>query len=173
MLFTTKDKSANAPETGAGAFSEQTRRIRAFGLLGVIDLGVHRLDLALWLMGYPRPVWVMGRTYDPIASALAAEQGVDYDVEDLTVTMITFENGATLELEASWAAHVQEKEWHVAHRYGGGRLAGNGELGRHLSERRGGAAGTHPSSIAPPHLCPTSLLVGHRWGGITQRSNCY
>jgi predicted dehydrogenase len=77
----------------------------------LIDLGVHRLDLALWLMGYPQPVWVMGRTYNPIASALAAEQGVDYDVEDLAVAMITLDNGATLELEASWAAHIQEREW--------------------------------------------------------------
>jgi predicted dehydrogenase len=77
----------------------------------LIDLGVHRLDLALWLMGYPRPVWVMGRTYNPIASALAAEQGVDYDVEDLAVAMISFDNGATLEIEASWAAHIQEREW--------------------------------------------------------------
>jgi predicted dehydrogenase len=77
----------------------------------LIDLGVHRLDLALWLMGYPRPVWVMGRTYAPIASTLAAEQGLDYDVEDLAVAMITFENGATLEIEASWAANIQEREW--------------------------------------------------------------
>jgi len=77
----------------------------------LIDLGVHRLDLALWLMGYPKPVWAMGRTYNPIASALAAEQGVDYDVEDLAVAMITFENGATLEIEASWAANVKEREW--------------------------------------------------------------
>jgi predicted dehydrogenase len=77
----------------------------------LIDLGVHRLDLALWLMGYPRPVWVLGRTYNPIASALAAEKGVEYDVEDLAVAMITFENGATLEIEASWAANVQEREW--------------------------------------------------------------
>ena len=77
----------------------------------LIDLGVHRLDLALWLMGYPKPVWVMGSTYNPIASALAAEQGMTYDVEDLAVGMIKFENGATLEIEASWAANVQEKEW--------------------------------------------------------------
>jgi len=62
-------------------------------------------------MGYPTPVWVMGRTYDPIATALAAEQGVDYDVEDLAVAMITFDNGATLEIEASWAANVKEREW--------------------------------------------------------------
>jgi predicted dehydrogenase len=76
----------------------------------LIDLGVHRLDLALWLMGYPKPVWVMGSTYNPIATALAEEQGVDYDVEDLAVALIRFDNGATLEVEASWAANIKEKE---------------------------------------------------------------
>ena len=55
----------------------------------LIDLGVHRLDLALWLMGYPRPVWVLGSTYNPIASAAARERGVDFDVEDMAVAMIT------------------------------------------------------------------------------------
>ena len=77
----------------------------------LIDLGVHRLDLALWLMGYPKPVWVLGSAYNPIATALAKEQGVEYDVEDLAVALIKFDNGATLELEASWAAHVKEHEW--------------------------------------------------------------
>ena len=76
----------------------------------LIDLGVHRLDLALWLMGYPKPVWVMGSAYNPIATRLAQEQSVEYDVEDLAVAMIKFSNGATLELEASWAAHIQERE---------------------------------------------------------------
>ena len=76
----------------------------------LIDLGVHRLDLALWLMGYPKPIWVMGGAYNPIASALAQAQGVEYDVEDLAVAMIRFENGAMLEVEASWAANVQERE---------------------------------------------------------------
>ena len=76
----------------------------------LIDLGVHRLDLALWLMGYPRPVWVMGSTYNPIATTLAKEQGVDYDVEDLAVGLIKFDNGATLEVEASWAANIKEQE---------------------------------------------------------------
>jgi predicted dehydrogenase len=76
----------------------------------LIDLGVHRLDLALWLMGYPKPVWVMGSAYNPIATQLAKAQGVDYDVEDLAVAMVKFANGATLELEASWAGHIQERE---------------------------------------------------------------
>ncbi len=77
----------------------------------LIDLGVHRLDLALWLMGYPQPLWVMGSTYNPIGTAMAQERGLKYDVEDLAVGMIKFANGATLEIEASWAANVQEREW--------------------------------------------------------------
>ena len=76
----------------------------------LIDLGVHRLDLALWLMGYPKPVWVMGSTYNPIASAQAAKENKVFDVEDLAVGMIKFDNGATLEVEASWAANIKESE---------------------------------------------------------------
>lgn len=76
----------------------------------LIDLGVHRLDLALWLMGYPKPVWVMGSTYDPIARELAEKSGKRFDVEDLAAALIRFDNGATLVLEASWAANIGEAE---------------------------------------------------------------
>jgi predicted dehydrogenase len=76
----------------------------------LIDLGVHRLDLALWLMGYPRPTWVLGSTFDPIARALAERSGKAFDVEDLAAALIRFDNGATLVLEASWAANIREAE---------------------------------------------------------------
>lgn len=76
----------------------------------LIDLGVHRLDLALWLMGYPKPTWVLGSTYDPIARAAADQAGKHFDVEDLACGLIKFANGATLVLEASWAANIQQAE---------------------------------------------------------------
>ncbi len=76
----------------------------------LIDLGVHRLDLALWLMGYPKPVWVMGSAYDHIATVCAARECKKFDVEDLAVGLIKFANGATLEIEASWAANIAERE---------------------------------------------------------------
>ncbi len=84
----------------------------------LIDLGVHRLDLALWLMGYPQPVWVMGSAYNAIAARLAAEKQVLYDVEDLAIGMVRFANGATLELEASWAANIKESELMETRLYG-------------------------------------------------------
>lgn len=76
----------------------------------LIDLGVHRLDLALWLMDYPKPVWVMGSAHSPIGSRLAREQGKAFDVEDFAAAMIAFENGATMQVVASWAANIKERE---------------------------------------------------------------
>ena len=76
----------------------------------LIDLGVHRLDLALWLMGYPKPVWVMASTYAKFGPELGRRNGLPYTVEDLACAMIKFENGATLELDASWASNIKENE---------------------------------------------------------------
>ncbi|TVR08376.1 MAG: gfo/Idh/MocA family oxidoreductase [Planctomycetota bacterium] len=76
----------------------------------LIDLGVHRIDLALWLMGYPNPTWIMGATYDHIARPLAEAESKAFDVEDLATALIRFDNGATLQVEASWAAHIGEAE---------------------------------------------------------------
>ena len=84
----------------------------------LIDLGVHRLDLALWLMGYPRPSWVMGGVYDRIARPLAKASGKKFDVEDLATGYIRFANGATLALEASWAVNRPEAEKMETRLYG-------------------------------------------------------
>jgi len=76
----------------------------------LIDLGVHRLDLALWLMGYPKPTWVLGAAFDPIAREIADRERKLYDVEDLAAGCIKFENGAMLMVEASWAGNQLKNE---------------------------------------------------------------
>lgn len=76
----------------------------------LIDLGVHRIDLALWLMGYPEPMSVFGSTYNPLASEIAAKEGKKFTVEDLACGVVKFKNGATLMVEASWALNVKHKE---------------------------------------------------------------
>lgn len=80
----------------------------------LIDLGVHMLDLALYMMGYPRPVTVSGAAYAEFGprgmgasrygSGPRDTRGV-YDVEDLATGFVRFENGATLFVEASWAGY--------------------------------------------------------------------
>ena len=84
----------------------------------IIDLGVHRLDLAMWLMGNPRPVSVSGAAYNVIGARLAVEQNKTFDVEDLGCALIRFDNGATLILEASWAGLSEKREDMVTQLYG-------------------------------------------------------
>ena len=84
----------------------------------LIDLGVHRLDLALWLMGYPKPKWVLANTFCKVADRLALAQGKEYSVEDSAFAMIRFEDGQILELEASWAINQGPNEFMETRLYG-------------------------------------------------------
>ncbi len=77
----------------------------------LIDLGVHRLDLALWLMGYPEPKSAFGSTYNMIAKKMAKEQNKKFSVEDLACGIVKFKNNATLILEASWALNIHDAEY--------------------------------------------------------------
>ena len=78
-----------------------------------IDIGVHILDMTLWLMGNPKPVAVSGVAKAPLAhceGAFASWAGgtlvpPDFDVEDFAAAFVRFENGATLVLEVSWLLH--------------------------------------------------------------------
>ena len=84
----------------------------------MIDLGVHRLDLALWFMGYPRAVSVSASTYEHLGCKLASEAGLEFDVEDLAAAFIRLQNGATLILETSWDGYSEKKEDMVTQIYG-------------------------------------------------------
>ena len=76
----------------------------------LIDLGVHRLDLALWLMGYPEPEWVLANAWNALTAPVAEREAKAFDVEDFATAMIRFRDGAMLELEASWAGNLKEND---------------------------------------------------------------
>ncbi len=84
----------------------------------IIDLGVHRLDLAMWLMGNPRPIAVSGATYGVIGPRLARRRRRKFDVEDLGAALVRFDSGAALVLEASWAGFSEKREDMVTQLYG-------------------------------------------------------
>lgn len=111
----------------------------------LIDLGVHRLDLALWLMGYPEPLAVTGSTYDVLAAPLARRERKAFDVEDLACGLVKFANGATLILEASWALNQAEREHMSTALYGdrGGlvhrNVGGGYEFAAEIYTEEGGA----------------------------------
>jgi len=76
----------------------------------LIDLGIHRLDLALWLMGYPPVASVTGVSFGHLGRRLADREGKPFDVDDLSAGFIRFENGAALAIEASWASNSEKRE---------------------------------------------------------------
>jgi predicted dehydrogenase len=91
--FTTKNRSGGGP---------------------LIDLGVHVLDLSMWLLGYPKVKSVSGVTFaqfGPRAQKTFAGRinpvGANFDVEDLAAALVRFEDGRALQLEVSWASHTK------------------------------------------------------------------
>jgi predicted dehydrogenase len=80
----------------------------------MIDLGVHYLDLALYLMGMPKPSYVTGSTYHYFNQTTTRNRngykgnpnGI-FNVEDTAVGMIGLKNGATINFDFSWASNIE------------------------------------------------------------------
>lgn len=81
-----------------------------------VDIGVHVLDLAMHLLGHPKPVSVTGVA----ACKLAKRPGLynvwerydpkDFEVEDFAAGFVRFESGLCLALEAAWTLNMVENE---------------------------------------------------------------
>ncbi|ACT01193.1 Gfo/Idh/MocA family protein [Paenibacillus sp. JDR-2] len=135
----------------------------------LIDVGVHMLDLAIYLMGNPKPVSVFAAAYSEFGGK---KKGIgtwgtpnwngSFDVEDLASAMIRFDNGATLQLEVSWAAHtIAENNGSFLHLMGSeGGAALQGDTGKFLLEQFNRTADIDilPSSTAED---PRSLMIRH------------
>ena len=87
----------------------------------LIDIGVHLLETAHFVMGSPRPVSASGQTYtfigDKPSKVVSMWPNWDYksyNVEDLAVGLIRFDNGSTLTVEASFAAHIERNVWNFS-----------------------------------------------------------
>ena len=71
----------------------------------LIDIGVHALDSVWYLMGTPRPNSVSAqvfRNFDHLVKVSV------FDVEDAAYAFIRFEDGAVVQLEASWAGNLPD-----------------------------------------------------------------
>jgi predicted dehydrogenase len=81
----------------------------------LIDLGVHVLDMALYLLGEPRVLTVSASTFSELGVRAASRGktqtsqkysvGSTFEVEDLATAFLRLSGGATLLLESSWVTH--------------------------------------------------------------------
>jgi len=84
----------------------------------LLDIGVHFLDLCLYVMDNFEPVAVSGAAYTNFGNRGIGEGGwghsdtteTGFDVDDFGTGLIKFANGATAALDASWVMHQEEKQ---------------------------------------------------------------
>jgi predicted dehydrogenase len=87
----------------------------------MIDIGVHVLEMCHYVMGSPRPVAAVGNCFTYLGNKRSAVRSMwpnwdykSYTVEDLAVGMIRFETGAMLNIEASFATHIDKDVWNFS-----------------------------------------------------------
>jgi len=92
-------RTRGTPAGMGGWFLDRSRS----GGGALIDLGVHVIDTAWFLMGVPRPESVFAQTYQKFPQLVKAPL---FDVEDSAYGMIKFETGGTLQFQVAWAANL-------------------------------------------------------------------
>lgn len=86
----------------------------------LIDIGVHILDLTLFLMGHPKAVTCSGQAFTKIGNT-PGHVGVwgpwdykNYTVEDYAAGFVRLDNGASIVIESSFAANIGEDKFCAA-----------------------------------------------------------
>ena len=74
----------------------------------LLDLGIHKLDLLLFLLDFPEIDSVMGFCSEGIGSRECEKRGVKYTIEDFGMGILRFKNGSCIHLESSYF-HNQEE----------------------------------------------------------------
>ena len=86
----------------------------------LIDLGVHMIDITMQMMGAPEPETVSASTYRKFEGCKTRSMGSNkttadsegvFDVEDLAVGFVRFDNGTSLSFEISFALNTEKEEW--------------------------------------------------------------
>jgi predicted dehydrogenase len=85
---------------------------------GIIDIGVHIIDLTLWQMGFPKPVAVSGQTYMKFGHKMdynfvsmwggLVKRG-GFDVDDYASALIRLEGGKSISADVAWACNAGEE----------------------------------------------------------------
>ncbi|HIQ04952.1 MAG TPA: Gfo/Idh/MocA family oxidoreductase [Anaerolineae bacterium] len=90
------------------------------GAGALFDIGVHILDLALYIIGHRLPVSVSGATFAKMGTRqrglgnwgieIHREGQARFDVDDLATAFMRFDDGAVLIVDTSWAGYARSEE---------------------------------------------------------------
>ncbi|MSP13452.1 MAG: Gfo/Idh/MocA family oxidoreductase [Chloroflexi bacterium] len=106
--------------SGIPGFGSWFTRRELAGAGALFDIGVHALDLALYLLDFPQPETVSGVSYAELGSrgrglggwgADIFKTSKDFDVDELSAGLVRLAGGAAIQLEASWAGYNPSSEF--------------------------------------------------------------
>lgn len=147
----------------------------------LLDLGVHMLDDALYVLGNFRPRSVSGAVYTEFGNRGMGEGGWGrseradrtFDVEDFATAVIKLDGGATVLLEASWAMHLDRAGDMNVELYGaegaidtyGERLCRREADGYHIVESPDSGALAYPHANRMHHF--VNVILGREEPCVT------
>jgi predicted dehydrogenase len=141
-----------------------TREMSGGGPL--IDLGVHMLDMALYLMNEPEVLSVSGTVHNPLGQRFVTEhygENAVFEVEDFATAYLRLSGGRLLLLEASWATYREDGDFMNVLLYGdkGGAEMITKNYDPHHAVRFYVDAGGVPAEITPEVPRRDRTIPGH------------
>ena len=147
----------------------------------LLDIGIHALDRALFIMGYPKPVTVSGVTFAKLGTQGIGLGGwgadiqkptgnAQFDVDDLSWALVRFDNGAVIQLQVSWAVNNKDQFYTEIYGTKGGAWVGDQdkvELYTSINGLQSDIQLTVPRSGTGSYLHLTKNLVRHLDGDPT------
>ena len=128
----------------------------------MIDIGVHQIEAAHYVMGEPKPVAASGRTWtflgnkpSKVVSHWPNWDYKNYTVEDLCVGQVRFENGALMQIESAFCSHQEEDTayWEIM-----GTKGGFNSKTETLYHDLAGTMVNSKAGYLPPHPWPTDFI---------------
>ena len=74
----------------------------------IYDMAVYHIGELLFLMGLPKPLRMSGKLYQKTGMDEERRALSGFDVDELAVGFIHFENGVTMDIFESWAVHLDK-----------------------------------------------------------------
>jgi len=140
-----------------GWFTDKSRS----GGGALIDIGVHALDLAWYLLGQPKPISAFGVAHQRFAAT--APKDVKFDVDDAAFAVVRFEGGRSLELSTSWAINQPPQQQGTFCRLHGDKGAVDvyTPSGAILYRNFGPKGESKPTPLKPPKTVLHAALMRH------------
>jgi len=93
---------------GYGTFNFVKKSVASGGAL--FDMGVYHISQMLYLLGQPTTTRISGKVYQETGMDPGRREESGYDVEELGMGFVRFEDGIVLDLIEAWAIHLNAFE---------------------------------------------------------------